>query len=182
MELLISADLKQIMLLFVIVQLVLLFPFLCIGRNFLFNGKITTAATAERTTFCPHLHFGWRGMCQRKSRDGRTGMHRGELQSGAALAILLSLGSLVILGALIFVSLWKPQAASGSPASLGQEFRVATAVTPSGFEVLFQPAITRRWQLHDPAESTAVVLRGHGAERMAKGGGTHTSDQRGKAG
>lgn len=65
-------------------------------------------------------------------------MCSGELLSGTALPILLPLGTLVILGALIFASLWKPQGVSGSPADLGWELRVVTAVTPLGFEMLFQ--------------------------------------------
>lgn len=71
MGLLISANLKQILLLFVIVQLVLLFPFFVHRKKFSFQWKNSTAATAERITFCPHLHFGWRGMCQRKPCDAK---------------------------------------------------------------------------------------------------------------
>lgn len=51
-------------------------------------------------------------------------MCRGELLSGVALAILLPLGTVVILGVLIFASLWKPQEASGSPADLGQVLHI----------------------------------------------------------
>ena len=118
-------------------------------------------------------------------------MCRSELLSHASLAILLPLGSLVVLGPLIFASLWKSQGAWGSPANLGQELQVVTAVTPSGFEMLFQPALMRRWQLHDPVESRMLMMKaeadgnyllastvqGHGAERMAERGGICTSEQ-----
>lgn len=66
MEPLISANSKQIMLLFVIVQLVLLFPFFVHRKKFSFQWKNSTAATAERTTFS-HVFILDEETCARES-------------------------------------------------------------------------------------------------------------------
>lgn len=96
--------------------------------------------------------------------DARAGMLWGELLSSTALAILLPLRGLVILGALVLASLCKPQGALGSPDDQGRELCVATTVTPSGFEMLFHAAILRRWQFHLPVESRMLGLAAEAAD------------------
>lgn len=175
MGLLISGNLKQIMLLFVILQL-LLFLFLYIGRNILFHMKITTAAIAERTTFCLCLSFGWRHMPE-KATWHQTGTCSSQLLSEHGFDHPAASWEPNDFGTINFCCFLETPGSWSGVGALGWDstntFRLWNAFSACKHGKCMTLRRAEWWH----CEGTGRLPGwGHGVKRMAGEGGPHISD------